>query len=215
MASENFDEKNRIVFTTLNRIAGPREKRLNEARTIENGNHCGDRQISDTAAAASPSPRPPREQMRPHSPKSQISISPPTRTTVHPTRRILTAMLLIMATLAWGTTTWAGVEIVQDKGRRIQTGPKGPQIVIDGITLHPDPATQAWSGYESTERGRMRHARPTQSVSVGLLGCPGCTWTLEALGGIFPDVDEGGRFTERRNRPDRRRGEPKKRMIGK
>ena len=77
--------------------------------------------------------------MRSHSHKSQLSISPPTRTTVHPTRRILTATLPIMATLAWGTTTWAGVEIVQDKGRRIQTGPKGPQIAIDGITLHRDP----------------------------------------------------------------------------
>lgn len=61
----------------------------------------------------------------------------------------------------------------------------------------------------------MLHARPTQPVSFGLLGCHGCTWTLEALGGIFLDVDERGRFIERRNRPDRRRGDPSKRMMGK
>lgn len=61
MASENFDDKNRIVLAALNRIPGPREKRFNEARTIEDGNHRGDRHIRDTTAAASPSPRPPKE----------------------------------------------------------------------------------------------------------------------------------------------------------
>ena len=133
-------------------------------------------------------------QMRPQSQTSQISISPLTKTSVCPNHRSLMATVILVSGLLFAPTALAGVENIEDQGRRTQTGPKGPQVAVDGMLLVEPETSPTESGRLVNERGRMLRARPTQPVSVGLLGCPGCTWVLEAIGGVFVDVEEKKRF---------------------
>lgn len=143
---------------------------------------------------------PPRgTQMRPHSQKSQQSISQPGKTPVRASRRLLAATLLSAVAILSAPTALAGVETIEDQGRRTQTGPKGLQVAVDGMPLIEERTSPTVSGYSVAEEGRLLRARPTQPVSVGLLGCPGCTWVLEAIGGVFVDADGRTNFGRRRD----------------
>jgi hypothetical protein len=76
-----------------------------------------------------------------------------------------------------------------EAGRSSRTGPKGTQSGLDDIPLDaPRSAADRESG-RTIRRGRHLAARPTETVSVGIVGCPGCTILLEALGGVFIERD--------------------------
>ncbi len=127
--------------------------------------------------------------MRPNSQKSQNPIRSASNQSICRSSNRLAATLLTVVALLAAPTAFAGSETVEDEGRRTQTGPKGWQAAVDGMPLDEEPTSPAESGYVATKTGRRIHARPTQPVSVGLLGCPGCTWVLGAVGGVFVDVD--------------------------
>ena len=160
------------------------------------------------------SPLPRGTEMRPNSQESQQSISPASRTSVCIGRHMLAATLITVAVVLNAPIAFAGVETIEDQGRRTQTGPKGLQVAVDGIPLVEEQTSPTPSGRSVQENGRLLRARPTQPVSVGLLGCPGCTWVLEAIGGVFVDVDgrreyggDGYRGADRRDRGRKRLGE--------
>jgi len=80
-----------------------------------------------------------------------------------------------------------------EAGRSSRTGPKLTQSQLDEIPLDaplhtPRPAADRESG-RTLRGGRHLQARPTEAVSVGIVGCPGCTILLEALGGVFIERD--------------------------
>jgi hypothetical protein len=78
-----------------------------------------------------------------------------------------------------------------EAGRRFRTPAKLVQSALDGVPLN-EPSTQPveW-GLEIYEKVRVYRAYPSQPVSVGLLGCPGCSESLGWLGGIYIDVGRG------------------------
>lgn len=81
---------------------------------------------------------------------------------------------------------------IQSEGRQTRTGPKQPQSEFNGVLLldvSPD-ALDRPSGRRLTATGRSLRSQPTLRVSVGIIGCPGCTEALRSLGGIL--VDERG-----------------------
>ena len=97
----------------------------------------------------------------------------------------LIASLAACAALALPSVANADVSI-ESQGRFTRTGPKQPHAEfngrpIDGAAVgHP-------SGRKLAARGRRLHAQPTLRISVGIIGCPGCTEALEAVGGIVVD----------------------------
>jgi len=85
-----------------------------------------------------------------------------------------------------------------EAGRSARTGPKHTQSQLDEIPLDAPPVpsalipSRAAADRESGRTirgGRQLEARPTEAVSVGIVGCPGCTILLEALGGVFIEGD--------------------------
>ena len=87
-----------------------------------------------------------------------------------------------------GPTALADTEI-QEEGRQIRTGPKQVQRDYNGIPLDPSPeeVSEGPSGRRLTTAGRELRAEPTQRVSVGIIGCPGCAHAVEAVGGVVVD----------------------------
>lgn len=129
--------------------------------------------------------------MRSGSQKSQRSISKPPRTKIHRRRRTAPATVVIMILILCAPPVFAGVETIADQGRRAQTGPKEAQIAVNGFPIDHPALTPTPSGYSLSEQGRLLRARPTQSVLVGLTGCPGCDWGLEFIGGLYLEFDRG------------------------
>lgn len=115
----------------------------------------------------------------------------------HPRIPTLIASLAASAALALPSVASADVSI-ESQGRFTRTGPKQPQSEFNGRPLEGAPVERP-SGRTLTARGRRLHAQPTQRVSVGIIGCPGCTEALEAAGGIVVD-GRGARFRTRRDR---------------
>lgn len=146
---------------------------------------------------------PRRATMRPSSQNPQHSISCAAKTDFHRGRRAGAATLLITLLILCGPPAFAGVETHADQGRRTQTGPKEVQIAVNGFPIGDRSPSPTPSGYTFSERGRLLHARPTQSVLVGLIGCPGCDWGLEYIDGLYLGI--GGRRIIERNHPHRAR----------
>jgi len=136
--------------------------------------------------------------MRPHSQELQHSIRQKPRKPTTSSHRILAAILLSLVTVLLTPPAYAGTEVIEGQGRRIQTGPKGIQAAVDGIPLVEEQTAPTASGYSMAEKGRLLSARPAEPVSVGLLGCPGCRWMLEAVGGVFINVDRRGPYRQPR-----------------
>ncbi len=112
------------------------------------------------------------------------------------------ASIALAALLALGPAlpAPADVKVVRD-GRRARTGPKLPQSALDGIPLRDPADAPRESGRELRIRGRKLHSKPSEEISVGLLGCPGCTTVLGALGGIYLDIGLRDRRGPRDERP--------------
>ena len=79
---------------------------------------------------------------------------------------------------------------IQDQGRQTRTGPKQIQREYNGIQLDPSPRDVAPrpSGRTLTAAGRALRSEPTQRVSVGIIGCPGCQEALREMGGVVVDA---------------------------
>ncbi len=133
--------------------------------------------------------------MRSHSRNAQVFISIPHEpaefrwpsTAIG--RLVLAATMMALAMAA--PPAWPNDDPVEltPQGRRIQTGPKGPQRALDGVLLEEPVASRARIGTAIDEKRRSIRARPNQPISVGLMGCPGCTVVLDAIGGLFVDVE--------------------------
>ncbi len=94
-------------------------------------------------------------------------------------------MLLALGVLAVGAQPAASETGRTEAGRSARTGPKGTQSRLDAIALDaPRSAADRRSG-RTIRSGRHLRAHPTEEISVGIVGCPGCTILLEALGGVF------------------------------
>ena len=93
----------------------------------------------------------------------------------------------------------ADVELVDD-GRHSRTGPKSEQATLDGIQLLEAQTAPPPSGHSIQIGGRLLTAKPTQPVSVGLLGCPGCMEVLLGVGGVYLEVEEGRMPAKERHR---------------
>ncbi len=132
--------------------------------------------------------------MRPDSQNFQISISDGHRSCALRARRCVIATVIFMTVLLNTTIALADPGRIDAEGRRNQTGPKGPQVELDGIPLVEISEFPTETGYSTEEAGRLLRARPTQPVSVGLVGCPGCTAILGTLGGVLIDVDRHKRL---------------------
>ena len=113
----------------------------------------------------------------------------------HPRIPALIASLAACAALALPSTAVADVSI-ESQGRFTRTGPKQIQSEFNGRPIDGAPVERP-SGRTLSTRGRGLRAEPTQRVSVGIIGCPGCTEALEAVGGIVVD---GRRMKARRRR---------------
>ncbi len=94
-----------------------------------------------------------------------------------------------------------------DAGRRIATGSKGEQVSICGRAIEIAPVVGvAPVGRSLLPQGRLLRAAPTQPVSVGIIGSPGCLLILESVGGIFIESRWGSGRTGRHRMPrDRNR----------
>ena len=102
---------------------------------------------------------------------------------------LLLLTLLALGVLALGATPAASETERTDAGRSARTGPKSTQSRLDEIALDiPRSAADRETG-RTIRSGRHLQARPTEEVSVGIVGCPGCTILLEALGGVFIERD--------------------------
>lgn len=81
----------------------------------------------------------------------------------------------------------ASSETLKDaSGRRLMTGKKLSQINVLGLEPAPAPSHAVAAlprdpGSQVLSTGRYLRTRPTQPVSVGLIGCPGCFSILEAI----------------------------------
>lgn len=123
-----------------------------------------------------------------------------------------------IATLLATATSLATADVQLDaSGRRLSTGPKGPQQGLDeSVFGRRDPGSGIVSGLtrsgptespsgpvSNLPSGRLVRATPIQPVSVGLVGCPGCTLILGTMGGLFIDLPFGrsGEFGHDRRRP--------------
>lgn len=76
-----------------------------------------------------------------------------------------------------------------EAGRSSRTGPKSTQSQLDGIPLDSPRSVADRASGRTIRGGRHLEARPTEAISVGIVGCPGCTILLEALGGVFIERD--------------------------
>lgn len=99
----------------------------------------------------------------------------------------------LLLSLVLGVPPAASETGVTEAGRSSRTGLKGTQSRLDEIPLDaplhtPRPAADRESG-RTIRGGRHLQASPTEAVSVGIVGCPGCTILLEALGGVFIERD--------------------------
>ena len=105
--------------------------------------------------------------------------------------RSITCLLLTLVLTALPAS--ADFEITNE-GRSARTGPKGTQSRLGEIPLDSPRVLPAESGRQM-RGGRHLRAHPNQDVSVGLIGPPGTTTILEAIGGVFIDIGEwrGGR----------------------
>ena len=103
----------------------------------------------------------------------------------HPRIPSLIASLAACAALALPSMAAADVSI-ESQGRFTRTGPKQPQSEFNGRQID-GPVQERPSGRTLSTRGRHLHAQPTLRVSVGIIGCPGCTEALEAIGGVVVD----------------------------
>ena len=74
----------------------------------------------------------------------------------------------------------------EEAGRATRTGPKQPQREYNGVLIDPTAAEQRLtpraSGRRLSTAGRGVRSEPTLRVSVGVVGCPGCS---EALGQVL------------------------------
>ena len=87
------------------------------------------------------------------------------------------------------------------EGRRIETGPKLEQISLCGRQAEvTSPSRDAQVGRTLTPRGRLLRAAPTESVSIGIMGSPGCMDVLEAVGGVIVDGRRRHKRSERQPR---------------
>lgn len=101
-------------------------------------------------------------------------------------RRALVVGSLLLFSGGIASLAQADVTIEAD-GRRILTPPKQIQTALDGVALLSRQDAPAVSG-RTMRNGRTLRARPTEPVVVGLVGCPGCTETLHAIGGVFVET---------------------------
>ena len=89
---------------------------------------------------------------------------------------------------------FAGADVgVEAEGRSTRTGPKQIQSEFNGRPVEA-PAVERPSGRTLGPAGRKLRSEPTQRVSVGIIGCPGCT---AALGGVIVDARDPGTRSER------------------
>lgn len=103
----------------------------------------------------------------------------------------LIAPLTIVVALALACLPLAATGDVErnEAGRSARTGPKGPQSRLDGLPVDLlRPPSIRESGRRIAD-GRHLSARPTEDVSVGLVGCPGCAILLQSLGGLFVEIE--------------------------
>jgi len=78
---------------------------------------------------------------------------------------------------------WSDVERTE-AGRSTRTGPKGLQRALDHLSLE-EPGGRSRESGRQIRNGRLLRAAPTEPISVGIVGCPGCTTLLQAIGGVF------------------------------
>lgn len=93
---------------------------------------------------------------------------------------------LVVAAFALAAAPVAADVELAPEGRRTLTNTKLVQAGAVGGTLYESPGRQA-AGRALSTAGRGAHARPTQPVSVGLLGCPGCLEVLERAPALLLD----------------------------
>lgn len=127
--------------------------------------------------------------MRTISQNVQISISDLRGTCSAAVKRPVLATVILVIAMMNAPAAWSDTERLDDHGRRSQTGPKGPQAELDGFPIVEVSKSPTETGYSVDDTGRQLRAGPTQPISVGLVGCPGCTVVLEAIGGLYLEVD--------------------------
>ncbi len=76
---------------------------------------------------------------------------------------------------------------IEEEGRQTRTRPKQPQREYNGVLLDPTPSEVGPrpSGRTLTKAGRGLSSEPQGRVSVGIIGCPGCS---EAVRGVVVDA---------------------------
>ena len=121
---------------------------------------------------------------------------------------VATTVMVMVAVVSASPACRADAPDGRPWGRQIQTGPKAPQRTLDGALLEERDSSVSRTGLAIDETGRSIRAGPSQPISVGLMGCPGCTVVLGAIGGLFVDVDAyvpppKGRKRNRRRPGDR------------
>lgn len=109
----------------------------------------------------------------------------------HPRIRMLCAALSVCATVALPLAASAEVGI-EPEGRSTRTRAKQIQSEFNGRIVHLDEQDRR-SGRTLGPAGRGLSSEPKQRVSVGIVGCPGCSEALEALGGVVVDGRRWGR----------------------
>ncbi len=88
-------------------------------------------------------------------------------------RALSSIAYIIIALVLIALPSQAGTEL-SPEGRRIATGPKSIQQSVDGFDLQLIDQSSPAPGRVLSQSGRSLRAGPTQPVSVGIIGCPGC-----------------------------------------
>ena len=104
-------------------------------------------------------------------------------------RSLFGAAVSLPLLLALNAAPAASETGLTEAGRSSRTGPKHTQSQLDEIPLDAPRAAADRESGRTIRGGRHLQARPTEAVSVGIVGCPGCTILLEALGGVFIERD--------------------------
>jgi len=92
--------------------------------------------------------------------------------------RNLIFILIIFLSLPWQAAGDTGIK----EGRFARTSKKALQSSLDHFPIVQK--RQRNTGY-SVEKGRRLFSSPTEDFSVGLIGCPGCSYLLQSINGIY------------------------------
>lgn len=110
----------------------------------------------------------------------------------HPTFRLRAALGAALLGLVFAAPpVLADVSVDPEQGRQTRTGPKQPTREYNGVLLD-EPAAVARtrerpSGRTLDGAGRGVRAEPLLPVSVGIIGCPGCSEAIRDAGGVIVD----------------------------